>query len=382
MKKVVTVVLNSFENDSRVLKEAISLLNNGYDISVAALHRADLQEHQQVQQVPVHRIRLKSMNWPKLKPVQILKYLEFLYRVVRTYGNTDIVHCNDLHTLPVGFFIKRFLNKSVKIVYDAHEFEINDRPNQSRFNIRIKYFLEKFLIRYADKIITVSNSIAVEYAKLYGIEKPALVLNAPPYKALPRRNLFREAFGLSKQQTIFLYQGGLNHGRGIEIMLDAFAQTDPDKVLVCMGYGPLQALVEEKSVHCSNIHYHQAVAPDILLEYTASADFGILFYENNCLNHYYCSPNKIFEYLMAGIPVIVSNLYEMRRIVQNNRLGVVAEDDTVQGLKSAVDKALQLDPAELQANISKVKLLYNWEAQEETLLDTYRDLYPCAASAG
>ena len=141
-----------------------------------------------------------------------------------------------------------------------------------------------------------------------------------------------------------------------------------------MGYGPLEELVKNTSQEYANIYFHKAVSPDVLLEYTSSADFGILFYENSCLNHYYCSPNKMFEYLMAEIPVIVSNLFEMKRLVEDNNIGVVAEENNTKGLKKAIEEAVLLDQNELQKNIQKVKKIYNWEEQEKVLLEVYKEL--------
>ena len=141
-----------------------------------------------------------------------------------------------------------------------------------------------------------------------------------------------------------------------------------------MGYGPLEELVKNASQEYVNIYFHKAVSPEVLLEYTSSADFGILFYENSCLNHYYCSPNKMFEYLMAEIPVIVSNLFEMKRLVEDNHIGVVAEENDTKGLKKAIEEAVLLDQNELQENIQKVKEIYNWEEQEKVLLEVYKEL--------
>jgi hypothetical protein len=102
MKKVVSIVLNNFKNDSRVLKESISLQNAGYDVRVVALWEDGVEEKEIVQNIPVHRIKLKSKNWSKNKLVQLIKYFEFLYKVSREYKNADIIHCNDLNALPVG----------------------------------------------------------------------------------------------------------------------------------------------------------------------------------------------------------------------------------------------------------------------------------------
>ena len=375
MKKVTLIVLNNFKNDSRVLKEAISLQNIGYQIKVVALHEDTLGEFDTVSNISVHRIRLKSKEWSKKRFIQLVKYFEFIYKVVKEYKHSDILHCNDLNALPIGVIVKKFFNKSAKIVYDAHEYEINDRPNESKYSIKIKYFFEKWLIKYADRVITVSDAIAKEYVKLYDIEKPALVLNAPPYVSIKKKNIFRETFNISEDKTIFLYQGGLSNGRGIEILLETFKQMKNSKsVIVFMGYGVLENIVVESSQEYENIYYHKAVSPTILLNYTSSADFGILFYENNCLNHYLCSPNKMFEYLMAEIPVVVSNLYEMRRLVENSSIGIVAKENSPKGLNIAIKEATQLDRQKLHNNIQKVKTIYNWEEQEKILLKVYEGL--------
>lgn len=375
MKKVTSIVLNNFKNDSRVLKENISLQKAGYEVQVVALHEESLKEYDKVQNIQVHRVKLKSRGWSKHKLVQLLKYFEFIYKVVKQYKKSDIIHCNDLNSLPIGVIIKKFFNKNAKIVYDAHEYEINDVPNQSQRSIKIKYYVEKFFIKYADKVITVSNAIADEYVKLYNIEKPALVLNTPPYREIHKQDIFRETLGIKENQTIFLYQGGLSHGRGIEILLEAFKSIDnKNAVIVFMGYGSLENMIKKTSKEYKNIYLHQAVSPNVLLDYTSSADFGISTIEDSCLSYRYCLPNKLFEYLMAEIPVIVSNLYEMRRLVKINRIGIVAEENTPQGLKKAIKEAVKLDKEELKTNIQKVKTIYNWEEQEKILLDTYKGL--------
>jgi glycosyltransferase involved in cell wall biosynthesis len=375
MKKITSIVLNNFKNDSRVLKENISLQRAGYEVQVVALHEEPLAEFEKVQNIPTHRVKLKTRGWSKQKLVQLIKYVEFIYKVVKQYKKSDIVHCNDLNSLPIGVIIKKFFNRDVKIVYDAHEYE-TELNGLKGFQKKLVKWLEKRLIKYADKVITVSDAIADEYVKLYDIKKPALVLNTPPYKKIEKKNIFRETLDIKEEQTIFLYQGGLSKGRGIEILLEAFKSiNDENAVIVFMGYGPLESLIETTSKEYKNIYFHEAVTPEVLLNYTSSADFGFLFYENTCLNHYYCSPNKMFEYLMAEIPVIVSNLYEMKRLVESNKIGTVAKENTPNGLKEAIEKAVKLDKEELKTNIQKLKTIYNWEEQEKVLLEVYKDLY-------
>lgn len=379
--KVALLVFNPFTNDSRVLKEATSLSKKNFNVTVVAHGSKNLPMQEFLSDdILVNRLscldRKSAGTFGKIKA-----YLDYARKSVQFARHQDILHCNDLNTLPIGVVVKLFFNRDVKIVYDAHEYEINDRPDEGKLSVKLKYFLEKALIRYADRVITVSNAIADEYVKLYDIPKPALVLNTPPYKEVEKKDLFRETFGITKERAIFLYQGGLSRGRGIEILLDAFMQLNDEKekcrapVVVFMGYGPLEEKVKKAAEEYENIYFHPAVSPDVLLNYTSSADFGISLIEDICLSYRYSLPNKMFEYLMADLPVIISNLPEMRRIVEKNRVGVVAEQNSMEGLKKAVEEAMKLDKEEFRENIQRVKKTYNWEAQEKILLKVYKELY-------
>ena len=373
MIKILNLVLNDFTNDSRVLKISKSLLAFGFDPTVVAMHNNGLKEDELVQGLKVKRIKLITRPWPKWKPVQFLKYIEFLIRASISYRNVDIIHCNDLNALPVGLLIKLF-GRGKKVVYDCHEYE-TEMDALKGFEKVVKKIMERFLIRYVDKVTTVSDSIANEYVKLYQIDKPSLVLNCPLYVEQTKANIFRETLGIRSDQVVFLYQGGLKRGRGIELLLEAFSNLDNDKnILVCMGYGPLETMIKEKAAQQATIFFHPAVSPGVLLDYTCSADYGILFYEDTCLNHRYCSPNKIFEYLMAGLPVLTSNLFEMKRLVETEGVGIVAEENTVDGFRKAVEASLSQDYTAIQQNVFAARKKYCWEEQEKVLKEVYSDL--------
>lgn len=370
MKKIANIVLNDFTNDSRVLKITKSLTVFGFEPVVVAMHNDGLIEKETQQGVKVERIKLVSRPWPKWKLVQLIKYFEFVFRAFVRFRDVDIIHCNDLSALPVGLLIKLF-GRGKKVIYDCHEYE-TETNGLNGVEKKATSWLERKLIHYADAVITVSDSIANEYSRLYNIKKPHLVLNCPAYRDQPKRNLFREKLGIKHDQTIFLYQGGLSKGRGIELLLEAFSGVKSDKnVLVCMGYGPLESYIQEYAKQQPNIFFHSAVSPDVLLNYTSSADYGILFYEDTCLNHRYCSPNKIFEYLMAGLPVLTSNLFEMRRLVEAEDVGIVAEENTVEGFKTSVDVSLNQDYEVIRQNVMTARTKYCWEEQEKILKEIY-----------
>jgi len=128
----VLFVFNPFTNDSCVSKDAASLSHNGFGITVIAHGGLDLKTKENAQDGvivgPVFFLERKNIGiFGKIKV-----YLEYIYRSVKLCRRSDILHCNDLNTLPIGVIVKLFFNKSVKIVYDAYEYEINDRPNEVR----------------------------------------------------------------------------------------------------------------------------------------------------------------------------------------------------------------------------------------------------------
>jgi len=370
MKNIANIVLNDFTNDSRVWKISKSLANLGYKPNVVAMHNDGLKVSELVAGVEVERIKLTTRPWPKWKPVQLLKYLEFILRAFWRYRKVDLVHCNDLNALPIGVIIK-FFGNNVKVIYDCHEYE-TETNGLKGVEKKAKKCLERFLIRFADQVVTVSDSIANEYVRLYGIPKPRLVLNCPAFIEQPKGNLFRELLGIRSDQVIFLYQGALITGRGVELLLEAFSDLENDKnVLVFMGYGPLESLIHEKTEASKVIFFHPAVSPDVLLNYTSSADYGVSFIEGTCLNYSYCLPNKMFEYLMAGLPVLTSNLVEMKLLVETECLGVVATNNTVEGFKKAVQIALDQNYNATQNNVFKTREKYCWEEQEKVLKEIY-----------
>lgn len=374
-KTVALLALNPFTNDSRVLKEALSLRDSGYAPSVIALHENSLAETDSTQGIPVHRIRLFTRNWPKIMPIQILKYVEWLWRAFLLARKSDYLHCNDLQTLPIGAVARLIRGKRVRIVYDAHEFEINDVANEAEWRIRIKAFMERALIKFADTTITVSDSIAVEYARMYAIEKPELVMNCPPLIPELQANLFRERLGIAADSIIFLYQGGLAPGRGIEKIIRTFNRLpNHQRVVVFMGYGPMVEDVLQAAANSPNIFFHPAVAPDVLPKFTASADVGLCLIQNLCRSYYYCLPNKLFEYLMASLPVVVSDLPELRRMVADHAIGWIVPEN--QG--SAIDDVIQqIDRQALASRKQAIRLCrdrYHWGEQEIKLLQAYKKL--------
>ncbi len=370
------ISLTNVKNESRLFKETNSLVSHNIvdKVFIVGLWEEGLalEEDIDVKRV-INRLALKSRKWPKNLISQIFKYIEFSFVILWKYRkkNIRLITIHSLGLLPLGVLCK--VVYGANLIYDAHEYE-TERQGLSGIRKRLSKILEKKLIVYCNKVIVVSEPIADEYKKMYpDLLRPYVVLNTPLYKNIEKKDIFRETFDIAKDKIIFLYQGGLSSGRGIEILLNTFKDIKDEKsVIAFMGYGLLQKDIEKASKEYVNIYFHPAVSPDVLLDYTSSADFGISTIEDTCLSYHYCLPNKMFEYTMAEIPVIVSNLPEMKRIVEDNAIGIVSKKNNPDGLREAIQKATRLDKEELQKNIQKVKKVYNWEEQEKVLLEVYK----------
>lgn len=369
------ISLTEFRNESRVLKETNSILNHNLasKVYIASLHSDGLEEEKIYNDnLILNRFKLSSRKLSKNLLAQILKYFEFIFRVTKFYKNKDIkmVNIHAIALLPFGVFLK-YLFKA-KLVYDTHELETETNGGNG-LRKKLAKFVEKTLIKKCDLIFVVSENIADWYAKEYDIRRPIVVKNAPRLVDSEKTNHFRENLGIKDESIIVLYQGGLSKGRGVDLLLECFKQRDDDKVvIVFMGYGEIVEDIKIASKERNNIFFHPAVDPDIVLEYTSSADIGISFIENTCLSYYYCLPNKLFEYAMAGLPVIVSNMKEMKELVEKYDMGIVVKDDKIDSMNNAIDKILQSDIKQMKQNARRCAEENSWEVQEIKMINEYK----------
>jgi glycosyltransferase involved in cell wall biosynthesis len=370
--KVANLVFNNFTNDSRVLKESISLADAGYEIEVIAHNDKELKAYEEKRNFKIRRFSYLNREESRGIISKLGAYFKYIKLSVQHCKEFHILHCNDLDTLPIAFIIKKFKNRDIKVVYDAHEHE-TERHHQSNFDKKILKIVERFLLKYVDEVITVSEPIADDYVKLYGIKKPALIYNTPSKISIKKKDIFREKFNIPKEHIIFLYQGGLQPRRGILEFLELI-KDKKDVSYVIMGFGELKKEILKRMESQSNLYFHDAVSPDILLDYTSSADIGVCIEENLCKSWDLALPNKMFEYAMVDLPVIVSGLSELKRFVEEHQIGYVIEDIFNQ------EEFNQLFPKILETyknkdnNIKRVKERYNWQNQEKKLLSLYSNL--------
>lgn len=345
-------------------------------IAIAALHAEGLAEYEALDgQRSVHRLRLKSRSLPTLLPFQLLKFAEFCARVVKLAQRTrpQVVNVHTLALLPLGALLKLLFG--ARLVYDAHELE-TEVEGLSGVRQALSRLVERICMPAVDLTITVGPMIRDWYRERYRIGNAVAVLNCPPFKEVGHRKRLRVELAIAPHQKIYLYQGALCAGRGIELLLESFEQSDDDSaVLVCMGYGELVDDIKRAAARCSRIYYFPAVPPSRVLEYTVSADVGFVLTgidDPQCLNNQFCLPNKLFEYAMAGVPMICSPMLEMTALMAKYGIGVVIDAATPAAVGRAVQEIHALDCDALRQSLAEFTRHFCWQAQETVMIDAYQ----------
>jgi glycosyltransferase involved in cell wall biosynthesis len=283
----------------------------------------------------------------------------------------DMVNCHSLSVLPLCLALKVW-HRSI-LIYEPHELE-TETSQMCGFKKRISKVIEGILIKHVNWTILVSDSIETWYRKHYKLVNTSVVLNCPPRLPVCASRYFYECFGVPMHTPIFLYQGILCEGRGIELMVDAFGAMPDEAALVLMGYGELFEWAETYSKQFKNVYVHHAVLPSELHAMTCSADFALSLIEPLSLSYEYCMPNKLFEYIMGGVPTLVSNTVEQRKVVQQFGIGEVATALTPDAIRAAARKLLSSDRSNFKAGLEQASQEYCWERQEIILRHVYNQI--------
>lgn len=361
-----------------MLKVTKTLADSGAftEIHLVGIHESGLAEHEEIDSIrSIWRVPL-SPPPPIPKMRGLLKFSQWALKIIRRYRKADIsvVHCHSLSDLPIGVFFK-LAKRGVKLVYDAHELE-TERNGLSGIDKRLAKIKERILIRFVDHTLVVSESIAAWYREKYQGQPVTLVRNMPcnDRSSLPQQvpSVFRDRFNIN-QGIVFLYQGALIRGRGIKLLLNAFSRVEGHKHIVFMGYGTYEEEIKDFAARYANIHFHEAVHPDEVMQYTAGADVGVCLIENTCLSYYFSLPNKLYEYTLAGVPVIVSQFPEMSKLVSefDNGWGTLVREES---LLSLVEKIDSLGIEAKRQNSIKARGKIGWDLEEKKLLAAYHAL--------
>ena len=316
----------------------------------------------------------------RLAAVQrVLSYAEYVSRafVHALKSGADLYAAHDLPPLLPTVLAAKLRRKPV--VYRAHELW-----SEAQAHVPFAWFwrfLDRSLVPLCDQVVTPEENRSRIYREEFGAKRPPLtVRNCPPYKSpiestRLRDELARQGIAFS---TIVLYQGLIDSMRCIEEVAEATRYFDEGVVLVIIGSG-WGKWTDASSVLSG--HDRIVVLPRVpygeLPPYTASADIGILLYRNDCRNNYYCAPNKVFEYMMMGLPVIAANYPGMLALVEGGGVGLCVDPQDPKQIAAVVNR-MAADPEarrSMRANgLQLSRERYNWENEFRRLFERYRSL--------
>jgi glycosyltransferase involved in cell wall biosynthesis len=396
VRGVAMFVYGDAVNDSRVIREADALRASGRDVLVIA-HHAD--GHPPVENDRGWRL-LRVGDPRALRPGSsvarrtILDRIRWLVRyrqgldewtaaaaraaVEWAASRSQVAwHGHDLTGL-LAASMARGRRPGGRVIYDSHELfleagAVARLPKAARAVIAR---LERRHARGADAVITVNPGIATELARRYEIPIPTVVMNCPVVATTSPdhdSSPLRTELGLGDRPVI-LHHGGLSGGRGIEETIEALDHLPADVALVVLGNGELVPLISDLATerYSGRLHHHPAVPVDELPAWVAGADAGVIAFQPVERNNLLATPNKLFECLAVGVPVVVSAFPEMQRIVEEANVGAVCDPTSPASIADAITNVLAGErSAWREACRSAATEHYSWQRQSEALVGVY-----------
>ncbi|XOF34032.1 MAG: glycosyltransferase [Candidatus Electrothrix sp. YB6] len=363
--------------DSRILKEIEAhRKTGGYKVYAIGLYRNLAGKTHSDIAVDTIRLASNKTKWNPRGVRHFLNLLELTLRMIRKSVkiSPDAVHCHDTVVLHIGLIVK--FATGAKLVYDAHELESN-KNGQTKFKSQMTLLVEKFCWRSIDLLVSVSPSILRWYEVHLGKKKNVLVLNSPVVDNeiikssldKSKSGYFRDHFGIPDESLIFIYLGHLIKGRGIELILNAFSSNSVDSHVVFMGKGYLSDVIEKRADLKNNIHLHPPVKHDQVVQLTKSADVGLCLIERVSLSDYYCLPNKLFEYVFSGLPVLASNFPDLKNYIDSYGMGISCDVNS-EMISKSMQRIKKVPLGKIKSDLDEL----GWHRQAERLVAAYETL--------
>lgn len=363
-KRVYMTVSSDLATDNRVHRSCTVLEVLGFQVTLLGRQKRNSP------QMPARSYRVRRLKLRNEKGVFFYAELNIRIFIVLLFKKYDFLFANDLDTLPAAFLASRLKRKP--LIYDSHELftevpELVDRPSIQKIWVA----LEKMLLPRLEHMITVNQSIATIFESKYTI-KCSVVRNVPV--RLNNIEAHSKTFlGLSEDQIMLIIQGsGLNVQRGIEEAVMAMAQI-PRAVLFLVGDGDVilsvQKLVAQLQLQ-EQVRFVGRVPYNELLKYTAAADLGLALDKPLSLNYALALPNKVFDYIQAGTPIIASSLVEIEALIHRHDCGVILPEVTPQQIAEKINALIDQPErrAAYKKNCQLAAQTENWDSDKQVLM--------------
>ena len=401
--------------DSRILREADTLRKIGYEPLILGVVSEDVQEtHDEQAGTPIIRLEPTSpFAWARTlqrkvtrrgRPTEIeerdpqpeaapsenplmraairvhrwMRTLDFYRRafaVVRE-ERPALIHCNDYNTMWVGV-AARLIGGST-VVYDSHELwpDRNGRREPRWWLIACEYLF----VHLAHRTITASPGYAQVMARRYRISPPGVIRNIPDSSMLPAAVGSQNGRPPSAGdgERVALYVGALTTGRGLELSIMALNRLDDVRLRLV---GPARPAYREELVELARtegvsdrVEFAGAVSPDELIGAISEASVGLALIQPVCLSYRMSLPNKVFEYVAAGLPVLGSDLPAISALVNEHRIGLLAEPGDVENVAAKLNEMLEPERnSAFRDAARKAAGVLNWDREAERLADEYAE---------
>lgn len=305
----------------------------------------------------------------------------FVPKVLAQKTQYKYVYACDLPMLKPAYLIKEKL--SSKLIYDSHELYVEGLnqffpnykntsfPKKALVDISLSIMtnwgrkVENELVQKTDFFITTSNSYKNYFETKYGKKGILKVMNCPPLEERKILIDYREKYNWSKDDFIVIYQGLMNPGRALHLLIDAIKKAPENIKLIFLGYGTLEKNLKEQTEKLGLSHriiFMDKVSSKDLVGYSMAADLGVNLLENINLNKKLASTNKLFEYIHASIPVLATDTPENQYVLNKYNIGFLAEND-VENLTNQLIEASTADLMKLKSNCKEASKEFNWENQ-------------------
>lgn len=385
--KICLHVLGRGGSDVRVMRSSAALIEAGYAVSVVDIEtERNLATKEEIDSISMHHIIVPNWyNARRFEPwffvVAVKTFILSILRLIRM--RADIYHACELMALPACYIVSRLLRKP--LIFEIYDLQFPVPYTGIAFWRRIGAHLYGILLPCCAGVIVTSPLHAQEISNRYRVPVITLVRNMPKYQAVQKTDRLTKYLGLSPNTRIALYQGYINIYRGLEALVHAAPFLEENIVIVIKGMtkgngtdkAQLEALIIEKGV-ADRIKVIPFVPYDEMLDWVASADIGLIVHRTDfSLNVQTLLPNKLFEYLMAGLPVLTSDIGAVVDVVKSYDVGQILTSIEPENIGMAINAMLSDDTAlhcMSQNALEAAKNDLNWEKESLQLVRLYEDI--------
>jgi glycosyltransferase involved in cell wall biosynthesis len=360
------------------------LAEAGYDVSIVDIG-ADQSCPIREQDRGIIIEHVMVSNWLTSRKIEIIFMLKAIHAFISctlllVHCNADIYHACDFKALPATS-LAAFLRRK-QLVFEMFDLQFPVPDTNITFWRKLGWLIvliHKIVLPHCAAVITTSPFHTKELLKRFSIPKIVTVRNAVAFRPFYKSNCLREYLGLGSDVQIALYQGNLSPDRGLDVLVYAAPFLEPGIVIVMMGedvgftQAGLESLIREKHV-ADRVKIIPSVPYKELLQWTASADIGMTISSPSSFNMRLCFPNKLSEYLMAGLPVLSAPMVAVKELIIQYDVGFVVSSLSPAEVANGIN-ALLKDPvrlARMRENALQVAQELCWEKESMLLIEAYK----------